>query len=78
MSADGLHRILLDFKPYYQLLRQNQDDFHKTGTLSGISTRVGFMGADDASRHAYVILCNTPGRSAKTIRSRLKKILDNQ
>ncbi len=78
MSADGLHRILLEFKPHYRLLKQDRDDFHKTGTLFGISGRVGFLGADPASSYAYVILCNTPGRSAKVVRNRLQKILENQ
>ncbi len=78
ISAGNLHRLLLVFKPYYQLLRKDQDDFHKTGTLYGISTRVGFLGSNPASQYAYVILCNTPGRSSKIIRNRLQKILDNQ
>ena len=77
ISAANLHRILLDFKPHYQLLKKDHDDFHKTGTLLGISTRVGFLGSDAASQHAYVILCNTPGRSAKAIRNQLRKILNN-
>jgi len=76
LSAGNLHRILLEFKPHYRLLRKGPDDFHKTGTLHGISTRVGFLGTDPKSVHTYVILCNTPGRSAKTIRNRLQKIID--
>jgi len=76
ISAGNLHRILQAFKPYYHLLRQDQEDFHKTGTLYGISTRVGFLGSNPATQYAYVILCNTPGRSAKMIRLRLQKILD--
>jgi D-alanyl-D-alanine carboxypeptidase/D-alanyl-D-alanine-endopeptidase (penicillin-binding protein 4) len=75
MSAGDLHRILMVFKPHYQLLRKDQEDFHKTGTLYGISTRVGFLGSGAASQYAYVILCNTPGRSAKMIRKRLQRIL---
>ena len=75
ITAKNLHQILLKFKPHYRLLRQDGADFYKTGTLKNISTRVGFIGQDEATRYAYVILCNTPGRSAKTVRNRLLEIL---
>ncbi len=76
ITAKNLHQILLKFKPHYRLLRQDGTDFYKTGTLKNISTRVGFIGQDETTRYAYVILCNTPGRSAKTVRDRLLEILD--
>ena len=75
ITAKNLHRILLKFKPHYRLLRQDGTDFFKTGTLKNISTRVGFIGEDEDTRYAYVILCNTPGRSATPVRNRLLKIL---
>jgi D-alanyl-D-alanine carboxypeptidase/D-alanyl-D-alanine-endopeptidase (penicillin-binding protein 4) len=76
ITAKNLHKILLKFKPHYKLLRQDGADFYKTGTLKNISTRVGFIGQDEATQYAYVILCNTPGRSAKPVRDRLLEILD--
>jgi serine-type D-Ala-D-Ala carboxypeptidase/endopeptidase (penicillin-binding protein 4) len=78
ITADSLHRILLEFEPYKRLLRQDRDDFHKTGTLKGVSTRVGFLRSQSGSCHAYVILCNTPGRSSRVIRDRLRDLFDNR
>jgi D-alanyl-D-alanine carboxypeptidase/D-alanyl-D-alanine-endopeptidase (penicillin-binding protein 4) len=75
VTAKNLHRILLKFKPYYRLLRQDGTDFYKTGTLKDVSTRVGFIGQDETTFYAYVILCNTPGRSATPVRNRLFEIL---
>lgn len=75
ITAKNLHRILLKFKPHYRLLRQEGTDFYKTGTLKDVSTRVGFIGRDEAISYAYVILCNTPGKSATPIKNRLKDIL---
>ena len=75
IAAKNLHQALLEFKPHYQLLRQDGTDFFKTGTLKDISTRVGFIGRDEANLHAYVILCNTPGKSATTIKNQLMNLL---
>ena len=75
ITAKNLHQTLLKFKPHYRLLRQDGTDFFKTGTLKDISTRVGFIGQDDATRYAYVIICNTPGKSATRIKNRLMDIL---
>jgi len=75
ITAKNLHQVLLEFKPHYRLLRQDGTDFFKTGTLKDISTRVGFIGQDEANLYAYVILCNTPGKSATTIKNRLMNLL---
>lgn len=75
ITAKNLHEILLKFRPHYRLFRQNGTDFYKTGTLEDVSTRVGFIVHDEATSFAYVILCNTPGRSATPIKNRLMSIL---
>jgi len=71
LTALDLHRSVRAFKPYHKLLRQDGNEFYKTGTLKNISTRAGFVGTDPDSQVAYVILCNTPGRSARPLRDRL-------
>ncbi len=75
ITAKDLHAILLKFKPHYRLLNQDGNDFYKTGTLRNVSSRVGFFGRDEATSNAYVILCNTPAKSATPIKNRLKDIL---
>jgi len=75
ITAKNLHKILLKFKPHHKLLRQNGTDFYKTGTLKDVSTRVGYIGQDETIPYAYVILCNTPGKSATPIKNRLMDLL---
>jgi len=75
ITAKNLHQILLKFKPHYRLLRQDGTDFYKTGTLKGVSTRVGFIARDETTHYAYVLLCNTPGKSATPIKNRLKELV---
>ncbi len=75
ITAKNLHEILLKFKPYYKLLKQDGTDFYKTGTLKGVSTRVGFIAQDKTTHYAYVLLCNTPGKLATPVKNRLKEIV---
>ena len=75
ITAKNLHKILLKFKPHFRLLRKDGEDFYKTGTLKNVSTRVGFIGRDEAISYAYVILCNTPGKSATLIKTQIERLL---
>ena len=75
ITAKNLHKVLLKFKPHFRLFRQDGEDFFKTGTLKDVSTRVGFIGRDEAISYAYVILCNTPGKSATPIKTQIERLL---
>ncbi len=76
VSARQMMRILEAFEPNYVLLRQQGRDFYKTGTLHGINTRAGYIASANGGRYRYVIMINTPGRSALPIMRQLRKILD--
>lgn len=67
ISAAALMRLLQAFSPYCLLLKHHGTDYFKTGTLTGISTRVGFILRPDGERYAYVIMMNTRGKSAQTM-----------
>ena len=75
MSAHQLMIVLDHFKPHYHLLRQNGRDHFKTGNLNGISTRVGYIEDHQGNLYRYVILINSPGRSAERVAARLIKII---
>ena len=50
-------------------------EYYKTGTLRGISTRVGYIENPEGKIYRYVVLMNTPGKSADRIVDQLRKIL---
>lgn len=71
ISAQSLLRIVQAFEPHYMLLRRRGGEYFKTGTLQGISTRVGYLEHPVSGRYHFVIMANTPGRSAATIKRAL-------
>jgi D-alanyl-D-alanine carboxypeptidase/D-alanyl-D-alanine-endopeptidase (penicillin-binding protein 4) len=57
-------------------MRYQGREYYKTGTLYGISTRAGYIKRTDGELYRYVIMFNTPGKSADTLILRLLRILD--
>ncbi len=74
ISARNLHIVLEAFAPHYHLMRREGRAFYKTGTLSGISTRAGYIENSKGGLYRFVVLINTPG---KTIDPIMKIILNN-
>jgi D-alanyl-D-alanine carboxypeptidase/D-alanyl-D-alanine-endopeptidase (penicillin-binding protein 4) len=74
ITARMLHRILIRFSACYTCLRHQKGDYYKTGTLNGIRTRAGYLKISDTQGYHYVIMLNTPGKSAETVVARLRKI----
>jgi D-alanyl-D-alanine carboxypeptidase/D-alanyl-D-alanine-endopeptidase (penicillin-binding protein 4) len=59
--------VLDAFAPYHTLMRSDGRQFYKTGTLHGISTRAGYIERPDGSLHRFVVMVNSPGRSAEHV-----------
>jgi D-alanyl-D-alanine carboxypeptidase/D-alanyl-D-alanine-endopeptidase (penicillin-binding protein 4) len=76
ISAVEMNQILQEFLPYHYLMRRQGREYYKTGTLYGISTRAGYIKRTDGELYRYVIMFNTPGKSADTLILRLLRILD--
>jgi D-alanyl-D-alanine carboxypeptidase/D-alanyl-D-alanine-endopeptidase (penicillin-binding protein 4) len=76
VTAGQLHKILGVFAPYRYLLRQEGNEFYKTGTLRGISSRVGYIENPDGSFYRYVVIINTPGKSTGPIMKKLRRIVE--
>jgi D-alanyl-D-alanine carboxypeptidase/D-alanyl-D-alanine-endopeptidase (penicillin-binding protein 4) len=76
VSASDLHRILEAFQPYRRLMRYERGEYYKTGTLKGISTRVGYIEKAGGKIYRYVILMNTPGRSSQRIMKQIRSLLN--
>ena len=76
LSARDMHKVLVSFKPYRHLMRLEGRQYYKTGTLNGINTRAGYLQCADDEVYSFVVMFNTPGRSAKRIVQKLIHILD--
>jgi D-alanyl-D-alanine carboxypeptidase/D-alanyl-D-alanine-endopeptidase (penicillin-binding protein 4) len=66
ITAAGMMTILSQFRPYRHLLVRDGDVRYKTGTLSGIQTRAGYIETADGPCR-FVVLINTPGRRADPV-----------
>lgn len=75
ITARGMLHILKAFQPYRRLLKQEGNDRFKTGTLQDISTRAGYLESGDGSLYPYVILLNSPQKSAHSVAKDLQHIL---
>lgn len=66
VSARTMLQVLERFLPYHALMRREGRQWYKTGTLHGISTRAGYLSADDGMYH-FVVMLNTPGKTTDRI-----------
>jgi serine-type D-Ala-D-Ala carboxypeptidase/endopeptidase (penicillin-binding protein 4) len=71
ITPDQMLKILLKFMPYYSLLKNQGNDFYKTGTLSGVRTRAGYIMGADNKLYPYVIMVNQKGKGYEPILSNL-------
>ena len=71
ISPDQMLKILLKFMPYHSLLKRSGSDFYKTGTLSNVRTRAGYILGGDNRLYPYVIMVNQEGRGCDFILSDL-------
>ncbi len=63
LTADAVMKILERFDPYHALLRYDGRQYYKTGHLSGIRTRAGYIVDHSGRRVRFAILLNTRGKT---------------
>ena len=71
-------KILLAFKPYHHLLRQEGTEYYKTGTLSDVRTRAGYIRGKDGKLYPFVIMVNKKGRGYDAVRKKLHGIVSGR
>ncbi|NNG01678.1 MAG: D-alanyl-D-alanine carboxypeptidase [Desulfobacteraceae bacterium] len=59
ISANDMLSVLKAFEPHHRLMRRNGNEWYKTGTLDGISTRAGYIQDDDTRLYKYVVFLNS-------------------
>ena len=67
ISAATMHRILVAFAPYHDLLRQSPPLFYKTGTLKGVRTQAGFIKKRGGGLYPFVVMMNTAGKDTQPV-----------
>ncbi|MDY6791006.1 MAG: D-alanyl-D-alanine carboxypeptidase [Thermodesulfobacteriota bacterium] len=70
-SAKDMDKVLKAFEPYHGLMRHEGREFYKTGTLSGINTRAGYIEHPTGQLYRFVVFINTPGKSTRRIMKKL-------
>lgn len=73
MSPHEMLKILTQFMPYHGLLKHEENEFFKTGTLTGVRTRAGYLSGKDKRLYPYIILINEENTGYEVILTRLKK-----
>jgi serine-type D-Ala-D-Ala carboxypeptidase/endopeptidase (penicillin-binding protein 4) len=74
ISARSMMGLLALFEPHSHLMRHEGRQWYKTGTLSGIRTRAGYLDAPCGGQYRFVVMINTPGRGT----DRIMRIIETQ
>ncbi len=72
ISAKSMLKILELFEPYKYLMRRQENILYKTGSLTGVKTKAGYMESKTGMTYRFVIMINTKGKSTEKIMSALK------
>ena len=75
IAAAELLKAVAAFAPYRRLMRRQDGEIFKTGTLQGIHTRVGYLERPDGAPDRFVLLLNTPGKSPSAVMRQIKRLL---
>ncbi len=64
-------RLLLCFAPHAELLRENENEWYKTGTLSDVRSRAGYIKGKDQKKYPFVVFLNGQSKGYSKIMSEL-------
>lgn len=76
ISARNMIKILNEFAPYHKLLRRQDSEFYKTGNLTGITTRAGYLVNVKGELYRFVIMINTPGTSIQAVMKQVRRFVE--
>lgn len=74
ITAKMMIAILDDFANHYALLQKRDRIYFKTGTLSDVQTRAGYIEGKDGILYRFVVMLNTRGKLAAPV---VDRIADN-
>jgi len=73
LAPTQMRDTLIAFMPWYKFLRRDGNEFYKTGTLSDVRSRAGFIRGDDNRLYPFVIMLNQTSTGYDAIRRMLKE-----
>ena len=77
ISAKDMLVVLDEFEPFHHLMRKNKREYYKTGSLSGVTSRVGYIESDKGTRYKYVVFINTPRKTTHAAMRCIHSFIDN-
>lgn len=78
ISPHKMLKVLVKFMPYHGLLKHEENDFFKTGTLTGVRTRAGYLSGKNERLYPYIILVNEENTGYESILTRLKTMVNQR
>jgi len=78
ISPDHMLRILMAFMPFHDLLTLKGNEYYKTGTLSDVRCRAGFILGKDKRLYLFVIMVNGENKGYNSIHRELLRRVNLQ
>lgn len=75
ISARDMLLVLEKFEPHHQLMTHRNGQYYKTGSLSDVKSRAGYIERADGKLNRFVVLINTPKKTTDRIVSRIRQAL---
>ena len=75
ITARTMLRILTAFQPYHTLMQRKDRMYYKTGTLSGVATRAGYLEGPEGTLYPFVVMLNASEENMQEIMKRLNRIV---
>ncbi len=73
LTPAQMRDILIAFMPWHEFLRKDGNEFYKTGTLSDVRSRAGFIRGQNNRLYPFVIMLNQTSTGYEAIRRMLKE-----
>jgi D-alanyl-D-alanine carboxypeptidase/D-alanyl-D-alanine-endopeptidase (penicillin-binding protein 4) len=75
LTAYDMLKVLNEFETNHHLLRQEGEEFFKTGTLDGIRTRAGYIADGKGELYRFVVMMNTPGKTTDAVMRLIRRFI---
>jgi len=75
LTASVMLKVLNAFESHHRLLRQEGNEFYKTGTLDGIRTRAGYIADGKGELYRFVVMINTRGKTTDAAMKLIHRIV---
>lgn len=73
VTPTQMRDLLIAFMPWYELLKTDGNEYYKTGTLSDVRSRAGYIRGKDNRLYPFVIMLNQTNSNYNAIRRSLKE-----